>query len=487
MGALIGNSDSATKVNRPVFLLCLLVFLLAWVLRAWFSIEVHPPIYYEAQDMAWYAERARHLLSFQSSGDDTFLPLGYPLFMAFVELFFRDNFDSIGGVQALLSSLSCVLATLISFRMHKSLCRAALVGGLMVVYFPGVFYSGLFLTETLFGFLLLLCACFWLQTVISKHGRAWAMATGFSLGLAIMVRANFVLILPLLAYWFFKQTTRRMKNRIAIVCVAALPLILATITYNSILNKQVTGLSTNGGVNFFLAHCDCVSVKLTTHGPLKEISSSRNRRYYQDSFRADAEPTNEAYFYKAALSQIAEKPIRMLYGFSNIAEGFGLSFLQYTHEQPYWPGLPSAPWLNRLFGMVGCLLSTLSAVLLATSFRQRQRWRTPRHASSFIALTIGSLLLTFFFFIGDPRLRVPFDPIFILFLSSIKLRSLRNRTVNPLYFAFLRHERYAQVLFGGMTWGNVSTHASSCVIRSNASRSRLLPGSVLCQALNPLG
>jgi 4-amino-4-deoxy-L-arabinose transferase-like glycosyltransferase len=98
----------------------------------------------------------------------------------------------------------------------------------------------------------------------SGHGRtansAWLAAAGVAFGLAVVERANLLLLLPAVGAWLFAlaSTGRRMRSLVALAAGAAIPLGLV-LTLNVAGSGQWVPLTTSGGINLSLGFHDGAS------------------------------------------------------------------------------------------------------------------------------------------------------------------------------------------------------------------------------------
>ena len=118
---------------------------------------------------------------------------------------------------------------------------------------------------------------------------------------------------------------------------------------------------------------------------------------------------DEAKLYRLALEGLLAEPSRLVRDLSHITDGFGLGPVS------YWPG-----WMGRngwlvipgyfLFAL--CVLpSCVHLVFLAF----RRPFEAREHAAHWLLWgVLGSTVLTLYLFLGDPRIRVPFDPLWIV-------------------------------------------------------------------------
>lgn len=114
----------------------------------------------------------------------------YPTFLASVYWAFGHSYPHVRVVQAVLVSLTALFGFLLGRALFGH--REGLIAGGIVSLYPGFFaYSGLLLTETLFA--LLVTAFTWCVVQMWRgKGLRWAVASGVTLGLAILCRGEII-------------------------------------------------------------------------------------------------------------------------------------------------------------------------------------------------------------------------------------------------------------------------------------------------------
>lgn len=398
------------------------IFAIALVVRLRF-VEDHPPGLYVVADMAFYDRRADHLLAGEASIWDTFTPVGYPALLAIVYRVVGKSHDAIGALQAVLGAGTCVIAAAITARIARSSAAALAVGAALAVYPPLVMYTGFLLTETAFSFLL--AGAVWLlvramdrgdgEGAKDADGRSfWGLVTssGLALGAATAMRPNLSIALPLLAACSIVGRAKTQRRRAPVLVVlCAMPVILGVSAYQSRIAGRPMGLASNGGINFFLGVCECHAVRLPGQ-KISEVSGAHNRRRFTEIVIATEPAYREGHYYGAALSLIRQDPRRILRAMAKIADGFGIGDLGPPPAQPYWPGWnghdgelrASARWALWLAFVP---LGIHALALLAT----RRLFEEGEEASLAALAMLGSVPLTLALFLGDPRLRVSFDPL----------------------------------------------------------------------------
>ncbi len=137
-------------------------------------------------DMGVYDMRAQHLMAWDLGPWDTFTPVGYPAFLAFFYKLTDHSFTFIGVVQAFLGAGVVALTHRLALRMtggHRWISLG--VGAFAALHVPFIYYGCFLLSETWFGFALVLGVWLLLEARTADGWRwKWAAASGLALGLA---------------------------------------------------------------------------------------------------------------------------------------------------------------------------------------------------------------------------------------------------------------------------------------------------------------
>jgi hypothetical protein len=186
------------------------------------------------------------------------------------------------------------------------------------------------------------------------------------------------------------------------VAIAALPPAIVAARSSRIVG-QLVGPSTNGGANFFMAQ---VEVKVLTFPEEKPngISPLLNAAHYEGTFASPRPFYDEAYFYREGMRAIARSPRRALgRAAERVKEGLAFGHLPlYPRWLAHDDLLTNSIAMATVFGLAPALF-TIGAAL-------RQRRDVLVHAS--LAVLVLSLLGALVLYVGEPRIRVPYDPLF---------------------------------------------------------------------------
>ena len=370
--------------------------LVALAPRLWFTLSEHPPRLYVGADMAMYAERADHLRTGMLGPADTMTPPGFPLFCRDGAGRFspRGWGDLVAWMHAALGAATCALVYLLGRRVSASPAVAWVAGLAAAFYVPLIFYEGFLLSETLFAFAVTLSAWLVLRAAEVPSWKRCAFA-GLCMGAAAIVHANFVSAIPLLFLF-----DRRIAARVALW--AMLPVAAASV-YASVLVGHMAGIATNGGINFFLAHSDWGSACFPANDAIRCIVPRPNAMRGGDVYLSGGYAWNDRSFYLLGLREIVSHPFASSWTHATSRGVWGSAPLD------YYPGWMAHPALlraaSRAFLWIALLPAAVRAAMLA---RRRPHFRSSAHG--WLWLLVAQVIVTLYVYLGDPRIRVPFDP-----------------------------------------------------------------------------
>jgi hypothetical protein len=197
------------------------------------------------------------------------------------------------------------------------------------------------------------------------------------------------------------------------VLVAAIPLLAFVVSLNSQLVGRPVGLSTNGGLNFFLMETDYGGVQYYDDffGPIRNYNRSHVR------FEAAAPFYDEAYYYREGLQWVRADPLKALRRLpDHLREGWGFG------QQGYWPSRPRnrdgsarldwkiLQWCSRSFFVAFVAVPMVALIVMAV---RGELWQAVNAGWLLVVGALLTLMLTFLVFLADPRMHVPFDGLFV--------------------------------------------------------------------------
>jgi 4-amino-4-deoxy-L-arabinose transferase-like glycosyltransferase len=261
---------SVPKAPRPLALLA--VFLLAFVVRSLYAVDLAPLMHRPQQPgtrmTARYDEAALGILS----GEGVLYPVapdpartgllarppGYALYLAAVYRLLGHDLFAAQLVQNALTSLCCVLAAWAAARLVSA--RVGLLAGVLAGLSPQLgFASNLVLPDALsalplLGSLLLLTAAH----PDRRGGWAWSAGAGGLIGAGCWLRPNVVLLPGLLGVLILlvsRDRRRALGHAVALGVASVLVVIPITLRNWSIFHAFVP-ISTNGGLTFWQGAAD---------------------------------------------------------------------------------------------------------------------------------------------------------------------------------------------------------------------------------------
>lgn len=234
----------------------LLIFLFALTLRLFYLLQIaHSPLLEVLLIDSDTYDRFAHLILDNAFGGEVVYSMNilYPYFLAGIYRLFANSFLLVAIIQALFDSVTCVMIGMIADNLLDR--RAAFISGIMAaVYGPFIFYSATLLTPTLINFFLV----YMLLLLTLDKGRPrplLVMLSGMALGLAILGRANSILVIPI-SLLLFRQTAGGWRAALrpwAVFAVAALLLPSLATVRNYLIAGHFVPVSVNYGA-FYSGH-----------------------------------------------------------------------------------------------------------------------------------------------------------------------------------------------------------------------------------------
>ena len=363
-------------------------------------------------DMENYDRIAQNLLHGALTPDDTFVPIGYPAFLAGIYLFAGRSLAAVAVVQTVLGVAIVFLTWLIARRAGASERLATVAALIVAVYPPLVYYGAMVLTELLAAFFWSLTTWLILEAIMRRSGR-WTAAAGVSLGITTVIRSNLLVMYPLVAavVWVTMDSDARHVRRavVAMVACAAVP-VIAVSAMNSAILGRMAGLSTNGGMNFLMEQVDVRAF----HAPDATWVPLRNALFYAGTYESPVKSYDERFLYAEGMRFFLGRPDKLQHMGENLREGFGLGL------QGYWPGnraLPTDPsehtWMRSVLRLSSraffpAVIAPVLAITLIAAVRKTVS--APLFALLLLAASAtAALAFTALVFLADPRMHVPFD------------------------------------------------------------------------------
>jgi 4-amino-4-deoxy-L-arabinose transferase-like glycosyltransferase len=184
---------------------------------------------------------------------------GFPLLLAALYRISYENYALVYGVLCVIGALTCLLTYAVA-RQLLTEGPARVAGLLAAVYLPHVYYSTLFLSESLFA----LCVglALWLFLLHLRTSSNWLLAgAGAVMGYGALARPLAVLFVPLLGLILMRspdRNWRRLAQRSLVLVASAMVVLLPWSIRNYALYHRFVLIATNGGTTFYGSNNDIV-------------------------------------------------------------------------------------------------------------------------------------------------------------------------------------------------------------------------------------
>ncbi len=236
----------------------------------------------------------------------------YPLFLAALYTTAGRDPLVVGGLQSLLSVGTAMLCYLAARRLFGR--RAGVLTALIALLYPYHIYHDIWLGDSAMSGLLLMS---WLLLAwrLGRDGRGrWAVAVGAILGLAMLLRPAFGLLLVATAIWLRlgagQHMSRAGKNTLIAGATAAC-VMLPWIVRNYRVFGALVPVCTYGGYAFWVGNNPitehCLRTGIEVDQPVHALLS-----LIGDSLRGLDELQQQQWFYKEGFSFVREYPIAFL-------------------------------------------------------------------------------------------------------------------------------------------------------------------------------
>lgn len=377
-----------------------------------------------------------HTLSLQTSGYDTYavnviegrgytrfddrdgdsdLPPLYPFFLIAVYKTLGRDPLAVAVVQTAFDALTVLLIYWIGRRVAG--VQAGLLAALLYGVYPYLLYQNLTLNDT--GIFILLLAAGIAAAYRARDTRdwRWAVALGITFGLGALTKTLIVLLLPLLALWWWRAVGLRTAITLALASgITLLAVVAPWVVRNTRLHGELVLLSTNGGSNLHQGNNACVADYLARGWDAQWVNCIA---LAPDDL---SETEAERWHREQALDYLRDHP-------DEWPRLFGTKFwvLWSPAIMPY--DLPPDPYLvddavlqygSRPFRIARVVhLLYFTPLLLAGIAGLLIAWRRGLEAGPLVAVFVA-ITVTYVIFHPSTRYRSPADP-FLFILSALAL------------------------------------------------------------------
>ena len=393
-----------------------IVLLIAFSLRAGFALLDNHPI---ASDEVDYVELATHIVqgAGYSSPDGTptaYRPPGYPFFLAgLFTLSATPLFIKL--VQCLIGCGSCFLIFLIGKKIFSE--KVGLIAMTVWSLFPtSIMMTSELLSETVFTFLFLLLLCY---TVY--RDTAAPFIVGVLSGLLILLKPQVVLLfLGVLLY----NVLRRNRLWIRSVPLIAAGIIVITVpwTIRNVVTMNSIGISTNGGVNFWIGNNPEAngSYKIPSADTLSSVRDEGKRNSLGYFLGTRFIINNPGQFFTLSV-------VKTAYLFSS--QNYILTLLSRGEDPPqqYRDRVRTLPiWIVLLVNIPYLFILFLGVRGLIAGQRKYESAGLPIH------YLVATWIIIHVFFFGAARFNYPLLPLFVLTGSAFVVHGTQT-AVHPLW------------------------------------------------------
>jgi len=325
----------------------------------------------------------------------------YPLFLAGVLSLPGAGVGGVMFVQLVIDAFTCVLL----FFLARGLLgpRAALTAGLSAAfYLPLALWSLTVMTETLFTFFFTASLLF--LAYRPKDTRMNSLSA-LSMGVATLIRPNGAVAAFFLLLWILSRRDvwwgKLRRAGVYTVCFCAV--MSPWVVRNALIFRGFIPTYTLYGAVLYNSYIL----------PDRGFGYTQVKEKHEDYSSIDGEVERDDYLAGVALEYVKTHPLRALKLIP-----VKLAVLVYPYDMKWmWPGFPFR--FNVFWG----------AVFLLSVFAVFSDFSGVRERLSLPLFSFGSLLFTSVILYGSPRLRVPYDPLFILTAvagaESLRLRGKR--------------------------------------------------------------
>ncbi|MBL7070886.1 MAG: tetratricopeptide repeat protein [Candidatus Omnitrophica bacterium] len=424
------------KLKRHWVILTVIVFL-ALILRFIYlgQIASTPLFYFFSADSQHYNRIALEILGGNIAfKESVYMNPVYPIFLALTYAVAGRSLISVGIVQAVLDSLSCVLLYMICVRAFKKKGIGLLAALTYACYSMAIFYTAFLMRATISVFVNLLLVFSLLNAKDRDRPFLW-LVSGIIAATSTLITSNTLLFIPLLAVWFASLDRKGLKKVLRpVIFTAGILLILTPFSFrNYAIEGRFSPFSVQGGFNFYIGNSpgatgSYVPVRGVSDLPVVSITDSiRLARDESGEMLTSSEASR--YWFSKSLRFIGGNPRlflillgrKFLLFWNNVELASNLNFY---FCRKYIPVL-KIPFFS--FGMIApfAMLGLVLAV----------KRRPP--GASLIIIFIAAYMLSLLLYFVSARYRFPCAPFLIISASYAVFdlgELLKHRKIKDLSF-----------------------------------------------------
>ena len=309
-----------------------LAIALGAVARALWALFLHLPVDHVYSDAQSYVESAMRLAKWAAPVRfDAFYPPGTQVVLAVPLALIGADRDGLLAAAIVWTILSAITPLFVWRYTLLVLSRpaAALATVLCAAWPIHIAYTGYFMSETP-GMAFLVLSLWLAERARRERGIMSGLGAGLAGGFAAVTRPAFVLNVLLGAVPLVRA---RALVRPAIALAAGVLLMLAlAVVHNSLVVGQLSGISENSGLTFYLGHCDVHAVRTTRSDGITYVFATPVATQLDrgaDVTFAERDIWDERFFYSEGLRCIAND---------------GLSHARILLRNVFDMGLSTVPW-----------------------------------------------------------------------------------------------------------------------------------------------
>jgi 4-amino-4-deoxy-L-arabinose transferase-like glycosyltransferase len=333
----------------------------------------------------------------------------YPLFLAGVFRVAGRHLTPVRVAQSVLGAITVLLVFTIASRFGR---RAAIAASLLTAVAPALIaYSGLLLTETMMALLLSLLVWTVIRTV-SGGSFAWALAAGLSVGLAVLLRPECAVMLPIIGGVVWWRAPRRgLWLAMALTSAACATVGIWTIRNYRVFHQPII-VSAAGGETLWISTTDWTEWHFEDPA-LQRLVAGRDYIGQNQVLGREAIARIERDPLLYLTYCVRRIPQFWLSSHTSYVDGFGESYRAYLNRAAY-----GRVAVKAIFFLAHLVLLALAAAGIATAWRSVDAW---------IVLTpIAAIAIVHVFLYASPRYQVPLMPLLCV-LAGIGI----DRVIRP--------------------------------------------------------
>lgn len=195
---------------------------------------------------------------FEDLHPDSDLPPLYPFFLAGVYTLFGRDAVAVALVQVVFDAVTLVAIYAIGRRIGGA--RVGLLAALLTGFYPYLLFQGVSVNDTTLFTMLLVVGIWGAYRIQESASWRWAVFTGLVFGVAALTKTLVVVMLPLLALWWWRMLGfRRALVLGAVVAVAFVAVVTPWVIRNTRVQGTFTLISTNEGSNLYQGNNVCAA------------------------------------------------------------------------------------------------------------------------------------------------------------------------------------------------------------------------------------